>query len=145
MGKSRSATICLAYLLHRQPASLKPLEALELVRQSRPMCEPNDGFMAQLELYVQMGCPDDVVGHPLYQRWLYQKSVEESVACGKGPELEEILFEDQKIGDQDRNTDDNHTEIRCRKCRYVNNPEIRHISSPFPPPFLSNYRPIIDK
>lgn len=108
---------------------MSPLEALDFLRQSRPMCEPNDGFMSQLDLYVRMGCPDDVVGHPLYQRWLYQKSVEESVACGKGPELEEILFEDQGTANQDQAVDTtDETEIRCRKCRYV------QVSTSFPFP-----------
>ncbi|DAA74631.1 TPA_exp: hypothetical protein A8136_3169 [Trichophyton benhamiae CBS 112371] len=97
MGKSRSATVCIAYLLHKDPGALTPREALDLIRRTRPLCEPNDGFMEQLELYHQMGCPDNVVDHPVYQRWLYQRAVQDSVACGKGPELNEIHFEDQGI------------------------------------------------
>ncbi|BDD56393.1 hypothetical protein MAP00_001852 [Monascus purpureus] len=116
MGKSRSATICIAYLLHQQPSSLTPASALAILRESRPLCEPNEGFMEQLSLYHQMGCPDDVINHPIYSRWLYRREVEESVACGRGPELNSVLFED----DQSRRTaqtEDGPIEIKCRKCR----------------------------
>lgn len=118
MGKSRSATICIAYLLHQQPSSLTPASALAVLRESRPLCEPNEGFMEQLSLYHQMGCPDDVINHPLYSRWLYHREVEASVACGRGPELNSVLFED----DQSRRTaqtEDGPIEIKCRKCRSV--------------------------
>ncbi|KAL8842767.1 MAG: hypothetical protein Q9176_002403 [Flavoplaca citrina] len=51
MGKSRSATTIIAHLLHTYPKTHTPTTALALLRQSRPLCEPNPGFMAQLELY----------------------------------------------------------------------------------------------
>ncbi|KAI9930865.1 hypothetical protein ASPWEDRAFT_247536 [Aspergillus wentii DTO 134E9] len=115
MGKSRSAAICIAYLLHHQP-SLTPQSALELIRECRPLCEPNDGFMDQLSLYKQMGCPDDVTDHPIYSRWLYRREVEESVACGRAPEMESVLFEDEQKN-QPEDATDRITEIKCRKCR----------------------------
>ncbi|PGH22967.1 hypothetical protein AJ80_03016 [Polytolypa hystricis UAMH7299] len=116
MGKSRSAAVCIAFMLHREPSALNPSEALELLRQARSLCEPNDGFMEQLELYHKMGCPDDVVNHPLYQRWQYERAVEESVACGRGPEIDNVRFEDEHedTTNQDYNTP---TEIKCRMCR----------------------------
>jgi dual specificity phosphatase 12 len=116
MGKSRSATICIAYLLHRQPGALTPQSALALVRETRPLCEPNDGFMEQLELYHEMGCPDDVIDHPLYQRWLYRRDVEESVACGRAPELKSVRFEDEQPMRSQESTSQT-VEIKCRKCR----------------------------
>ncbi|KAJ5787233.1 hypothetical protein N7457_002223 [Penicillium paradoxum] len=116
MGKSRSATICIAYLLHRQPGALTPQSALALVRESRPLCEPNEGFMEQLELYHEMGCPDDVTDHPVYKRWLYRRDVEESVACGRAPELKSVRFEDELPVKPETATGPT-IEIRCRKCR----------------------------
>ncbi|PLN78172.1 dual specificity phosphatase [Aspergillus taichungensis] len=116
MGKSRSATIAIAYLLNRQPNVLSPESALDLIRQSRPLCEPNDGFMRQLFLYHQMGCPDDVVNHPTYIRWLSNREVEESVACGRAPEMKSVLFEDERTSEQQASAD-RATEIKCRKCR----------------------------
>ncbi|KAJ5081583.1 hypothetical protein NUU61_009847 [Penicillium alfredii] len=116
MGKSRSATICIAYLLHQQPKALTPQSALASLKECRPMCEPNDGFIEQLSVYHEMGCPDDVTEHPLYQRWLYRREVEESVACGRAPEMKSVRFEDeQPLRPQE---DSGRTvEVKCRKCR----------------------------
>jgi dual specificity phosphatase 12 len=118
MGKSRSATICIAYLLHQQRSALTPQSALALLRKARPLCEPNDGFMEQLALYHEMGCPDDVTGHPLYNRWLYHREVEDSVACGRAPEMQSVLFEDEQP-QRPQESSDRTTEIKCRKCRLV--------------------------
>jgi len=71
--------------------------------------------MDQLDLYHKMGCPENITEHPLYQRWLYQRVVEESVACGRGPELEQVRFED--LHPETNTTIDEATEIKCRKCR----------------------------
>ncbi|KAF7589139.1 tyrosine protein phosphatase yvh1 [Aspergillus hancockii] len=116
MGKSRSATICIAYLLHQQPSALTPQSALAIIRESRPLCEPNDGFMKQLGIYHQMGCPDDVTSQPLYNRWLYHREVEDSVACGRAPEMNSVLFEDEQLHKPHENTG-RTMEIKCRKCR----------------------------
>lgn len=51
VGKSRSATIVLAYLMKTFRWSLK--EALEFVRKRRPIVEPNWGFMKQLQDFEQ--------------------------------------------------------------------------------------------
>ena len=118
MGKSRSATVCIAYLLRRQRNALTPQSALALLRESRPLCEPNPGFMEQLNVYYQMGCPDDVTSHPLYSRWLYRREVEESVACGRAPEMDSVYFEDEQP-QQNVDTTGPATEIKCRKCRLV--------------------------
>ena len=118
MGKSRSAAICIAYLLHRQPGALTPQTALALIRQSRPLCEPNDGFMEQLNLYHEMGCPDEVTDHPSYKRWLYRREVEGSVACGRAPELKSVRFEDEQPV-QSQDATGRTVEIKCRKCRLV--------------------------
>lgn len=130
MGKSRSAAVCIAFMLHRDPSALNPSEALELLRQTRSICEPNDGFMEQLEIYHKMGCPADVVSHPLYKRWQYGRAVEESVACGRGPEIDNIRFEDEHE-DQINQNNDTTTEIKCRKCRLV----IQH-------PYLSRFHDV---
>ena len=111
MGKSRSATLVIAYLLTLSP-STTPNSALESVRTVREFVEPNEGFMEQLELYHRMGAPVDVATQPQYQRWLYQREVEASVACGKAPDA--VRFEDEvDAGDNSKS----ELEYRCRKCR----------------------------
>ena len=133
MGKSRSTTLLIAYLLSQNP-KLEPQSALDLTRQSRPFAEPNDGFMEQLSLYHSMKCPstqDVLDNHPLYQRWLYQRNVEASVAAGVAPEVSELRFGDEgtampiNLAAEEAATDANLSEnsseptmsYRCRRCR----------------------------
>ncbi len=111
MGKSRSATVVCAYLMRRYGYS--PSEALAQVREGRPFCEPNDGFMKQLELYHKMGTPENVDETPTYQRWLYEREVELSRACGQAPDADKIRFEDEHDGAAAASA----FELRCKKCR----------------------------
>ena len=147
MGKSRSATIILAYLLwdsrrrslattlpeansdtcHILPTALDVPSALALLRQGRPFAEPNDGFMEQVSLYHSMGCPDDVEAQPKYQRWLYKRSVQESLSMHRAPEVGDVRFKDEHLRDGEGNlttTDlrdgllkSRDVELKCRKCR----------------------------
>ncbi|KAG6136409.1 hypothetical protein E4U22_003786 [Claviceps purpurea] len=110
--------------------------ALALVRQTRPMAEPNDGFMEQLALWWEMGCPADIDSdndnsnslekHPLYQRWVYKREVEEHIAVGQAPSR--LRFEDEdpsavavrRAEASHRNDSDADTAeitLRCKKCR----------------------------
>lgn len=163
MGKSRSVTAVLAYLLWRYPhryglapsvldprqraapdaeAARKAVQAaLDWVRRTREIAEPNPGFMQQLEMWVMMKMPaaggdDAVERHPAYQRWLWEREVEESAKIGKAPEW--IRFEDDhadevklpkpaKEGDGSTGAGDEAddgskttiSELRCKKCRRV--------------------------
>ena len=110
MGKSRSATCVIAYLMQKH--NITPSEALSHIRQARSICEPNDGFMAQLELYGRMNAPQNVEESPAYQRWVYLREVELSRACGQAPEAEKIRFEDEHVAGQSADF-----ELRCHKCR----------------------------
>ncbi|KAI6847012.1 dual specificity protein phosphatase 12, partial [Hortaea werneckii] len=83
MGKSRSATVVCAYLMRRY--GITSDQALSQIREARPLCEPNEGFWKQLELYHAMATPANVEETPAYQRWLYQREVELSRACGQAP------------------------------------------------------------
>lgn len=112
MGKSRSATLICAYLMHLEPTRT-PEIALELLRRYRPMAEPNEGFMEQLDLYYRMGAPDQVENQPIYQRWLFDRIVKESVEAGQAPV--DIRFEDE----EEPNPESSDTRFTCRKCRRV--------------------------
>ncbi|KAM3866130.1 dual specificity phosphatase 28 [Diretmus argenteus] len=50
-GRSRSATICVAYLMKHRQLSLT--DAFQKVKTARHVVEPNSGFMAQLQRYEQ--------------------------------------------------------------------------------------------
>ncbi|KAK0625049.1 protein-tyrosine phosphatase-like protein [Bombardia bombarda] len=120
MGKSRSVTAVVAYLLWKHPhrfgradpttTARQAVEAaVKWVRASRPIAEPNDGFLRQLELFWEMGCPagsgDAVEREPAYQRWVYKRAVGDSVRVGRAPDV--LRFEDEE------------GVLRCKKCRRV--------------------------
>ncbi|KAI9680539.1 MAG: tyrosine protein phosphatase yvh1 [Caeruleum heppii] len=123
MGKSRSAACMVAYLMHKHRLTVQ--EGLAQIRQSRPMCEPNRGFMKQLKLYHKLQCPPDLEANPDFQRWLYQRTVKSSVAHGMAPD--QVRFEDEqgRRGGRAREEEEEEEEegkevvreLRCRKCR----------------------------
>lgn len=141
MGKSRSVTAVLAFLLWRYPhrygltpstvrrpdeeTARKAVQAaLDWVRKTRELAEPNPGFMKQLEMWVTMGMPADsddaVERHGTYQRWLWEREVEESARIGKKPDW--IRFEDETEGQtQKDHTDANEPgkKLRCKRCGQV--------------------------
>lgn len=139
MGKSRSATAVIAYLLWKHPGRFRGdgadgdssggsgggggakngaksrryppaaaedavQRALALVREARALAEPNPGFMKQLALWWRMGCPADSPGaverRPAYQRWLYEKDVEESTRIGRAPGR--LWFGDEEAEKEER-------------------------------------------
>ncbi|KAJ4407808.1 tyrosine protein phosphatase yvh1 [Gnomoniopsis sp. IMI 355080] len=166
MGKSRSVTAVVAYLLWKYPQrygltpsnSVRPDQetaqaavqaALDWVRKTRSIAEPNPGFMKQLEMWVMMGRPadtDDAVEHNgTYQRWLWEREVEESAKIGRKPDW--LRFEDEAAaedgqGKRDSQQDDGNAdkELRCKKCRRVLAtqqfiiPHQKHSLGPKPPP-----------
>eukprot|EP01062_Namystynia_karyoxenos_P018630 TRINITY_DN16952_c0_g1_i1.p2 TRINITY_DN16952_c0_g1~~TRINITY_DN16952_c0_g1_i1.p2 ORF type:complete len:359 (+),score=81.46 TRINITY_DN16952_c0_g1_i1:90-1166(+) len=64
LGRSRSATVCAAYLIARGGAGAD--DAVATVRRARPSSQPNAGFVRQLALWEEMGCtlPDAVGSAP---------------------------------------------------------------------------------
>jgi dual specificity phosphatase 12 len=134
MGISRSSTVVLAYLLSPSNPDPRPKtvdEAIALLRESRPIIGPNEGFYEQLILYHQMGCPEDVMAQSAYQRWVNQKEIQQSNACGRAPDF--IYFSDTDpkpeeaviISPPTNPTSAPHKEsrmvgpIRCRKCGHT--------------------------
>ncbi|KAK2043637.1 phosphatases II [Colletotrichum somersetense] len=127
MGKSRSVTVVVAYLLWKHPerfgrapasaaaaqqnaskpndaaaadrASAAVAAAVKWVRNTREIAEPNPGFIKQLEMWWTMGCPDDVESHPVYRRWEFQREIDESLAVGQAPSR--LRFEDEETSKED--------------------------------------------
>ena len=78
----------------------------------------------QLNLYHKMHCPEDLDSQPMYQRWLYQRNVEASNACGVAPDAENIQFGDISLdkislnGEVQTEGDSSlRSAYRCRRCR----------------------------
>ncbi|KAI1421734.1 protein-tyrosine phosphatase-like protein [Xylaria sp. FL1777] len=147
MGKSRSVSCVVAYLLYKYPhrfggkqfvespastqqrritAKEAVYSALRCVREGRPGAEPNSGFMRQLELWWEMGCPADDDGaverHPIYQKWLYDGMLQEARDMRIAPDAELIRFEDEvRVEEKEQENAtvirDGGKEVRCKKCR----------------------------
>ncbi|KAF2124347.1 phosphatases II [Dothidotthia symphoricarpi CBS 119687] len=68
MGKSRSATLIVAYLMWKY--HLDPATALEQLCEGRPVCDPNPGFKEQLQVWERMCKSDKEEGKmTIYNRW----------------------------------------------------------------------------
>lgn len=78
-GVSRSAAVAAAYLMAASAGAaggaggLDPEAALGTLRRACPAAAPNDGFMAQLQLFHAMGCCLDEAYVP-YKRFLLQQA-----------------------------------------------------------------------
>lgn len=68
MGKSRSATAVVAYLM--QKYNIGRDEALAQLCEGRPVCSPNPGFMEQLAVFEEMlKAKDDQKANAIYDEW----------------------------------------------------------------------------
>jgi dual specificity phosphatase 12 len=69
MGKSRSATFVIAYLMTEY--HIPPSQALAQLCEGRPVCSPNAGFMEQLHVYHRMlGAQESGQREEIYRAWL---------------------------------------------------------------------------
>ena len=57
VGSSRSATIVIAYLMWIKKWKLE--QALKYVQEKRPIVEPNEGFLKQLEMFEELLIKND--------------------------------------------------------------------------------------
>jgi dual specificity phosphatase 12 len=68
MGKSRSATLVVAYLVWKYKIS--PTSALKQLCEGRPVCDPNPGFKEQLEVWEKMcKCNGEDERQTIYDEW----------------------------------------------------------------------------
>ncbi|KAJ2907159.1 Tyrosine-protein phosphatase yvh1 [Zalerion maritima] len=161
MGKSRSVTLVVAWLLYKYPqrwrlSAMRPSQvppaatprtaspgsagdvqagylgsrplatpkeavdrAINWVRDSRSIAEPNEGFHKQLQLWWKMGCPvkpREMEAHPIYARWVYKREVDAAVSVGIAPAPENLRFEDEAVGPTTTSVQITK-EYRCSKCR----------------------------
>jgi dual specificity phosphatase 12 len=69
MGKSRSATLIVAFLMWKYKITWE--QALEQLCEGRPVCDPNLGFKEQLRVYHDMlNARDEKEADEIYQKWL---------------------------------------------------------------------------
>ncbi|KAF9579834.1 dual specificity phosphatase 12 [Lunasporangiospora selenospora] len=78
-GASRSVTIVCAYLMKTKQISTE--EAIALVRELRPIADPNNGFRAQLDLYADIEYEVDI-NRSEYRRFLISAMAAEREMIG---------------------------------------------------------------
>ncbi|KAI0066919.1 hypothetical protein BV25DRAFT_1795762 [Artomyces pyxidatus] len=87
-GMSRSATIAAAYVMYSQ--NLDVSGALDLIRQVRPSIQPNEGFMAQLEIFHEASYK--VSRRDKATRMFYLERAVEEILNGDGSAPETDMF-----------------------------------------------------
>jgi hypothetical protein len=72
-GKSRSTSFVLAYLIMMRGMKLK--ESLDLVRLTRPLAEPNAGFLLQLKAFEKAVHGSVSTGLPIFKKKVAEDSL----------------------------------------------------------------------
>ena len=72
MGKSRSATLVVAYLMWKYNVTWE--NGLEWLCEGRPICDPNLGFKEQLGIWERMlNAASEEDRHTIYKTWLKER------------------------------------------------------------------------
>ncbi|ONH66801.1 Tyrosine-protein phosphatase YVH1 [Cyberlindnera fabianii] len=109
-GVSRSVTVMAAYLMKKY--NLTPQQALHAIKRKRPMSDPNESFIEQLELYHALGCQVNK-NDPQYKQWLL------SHAMLTDPTGASLLADDSMFADSKQDTNNEATsQLRCKRCRH---------------------------
>lgn len=110
-GVSRSCAFTIAYLMYRYRLSLK--NSLYAIKRKRDICQPNDNFIKQLEIFENMGSTYVDENNKDYKQWKLENSIK------LDPTGEDILSKDSTFKDIDEeNIDNDELKIaRCKKCR----------------------------
>ena len=82
-GKSRSTSFVLAYLIMMRGMKLK--ESLDLVRLTRPLAEPNAGFLLQLKAFEKAVHGSVSTGLPIFKK----KAVDDSLKTQEEEKVEQ--------------------------------------------------------
>ncbi|OWZ01617.1 hypothetical protein PHMEG_00026961 [Phytophthora megakarya] len=105
-GQSRSATICVAYLMATQGQTL--LEAYDVVQQARPCISINPGFLKQLELFERMGSDPEIMGNtPAHAELRTMMAQRQRMKTG----ITDVISTPQLLRPG--------SSMCCRKCNYV--------------------------
>ncbi|KAF6264080.1 HAD-like domain-containing protein [Scenedesmus sp. NREL 46B-D3] len=109
-GTSRSPSVVAAAIMKAKGLALD--EALAVLRARAPHASPNPGFMAQLELWGEMGCCVDE-DHPVYKQFMLDQVARQWEEEGyvDPASFAELLQDEAQLVRLVR--------YRCRKCRQL--------------------------
>ncbi|KAH9412600.1 dual specificity phosphatase 12 [Dermatophagoides pteronyssinus] len=115
MGISRSVTIVVAFLMNKWHLSTQ--DTLIFVRTKRSICNPNDGFVYQLNLYNQMNYRLDIQNKE-FRHFLLYKTIFPFLSIDT---VHQMLEKYWYMMQQYERLNDNQQQqqwYRCRKCSY---------------------------
>ncbi|KAI8838516.1 protein-tyrosine phosphatase-like protein [Chytriomyces cf. hyalinus JEL632] len=119
-GVSRSATFVAAYLMKSGGSSVDAQAAVDAIRVGRSCVCPNDGFMAQLEIYHKMNCKLEK-NSAAYRRFRLALATTEQQQLGT---LSKLIMTADPATQPSQTTSTNTTSntpafrtIRCKTCR----------------------------
>ena len=114
-GKSRSATITTAYLMHKYKLGVEA--ALELVKSKRKCVNPNPGFMAQLRLWEAMrfSLENDFLRYKMYKLHIVSETIRKSKILSKEA-VNSVVDPDPGLSRKYRNS---AVVYKCKQCRRV--------------------------
>ncbi|CAG9460130.1 unnamed protein product [Pedinophyceae sp. YPF-701] len=107
-GVSRSVAVACAFVMSTTHCSLQ--EALAGVRQVHPGAQPNEGFMAQLALFADMGCRIDN-DHTGYRKFCAEQMSFDFQQAG--------YVDEERLAEVVEGAAGGSGTLRCRKCRRV--------------------------
>lgn len=115
-GVSRSSTIVAAYLMYAQGLDVQ--SALQFIRLSRPIADPNEGFVSQLEIFRK--AHHTVSSQDRATRMFYLERIVKDVLNAKGDEslMREVFtkFPASELN-PDPTQNPRQRRIRCKMCR----------------------------
>ncbi|CAH1781057.1 unnamed protein product [Owenia fusiformis] len=109
-GSSRSATIVLGYIMHKQGLSLR--EAVGLIKKHRKI-RPNDGFISQLQLFELMDRKIDTQ-HEQYKQYRLENLALKMQRGSHGDTMDGCSLGDDPLLSGSANS---KCFYKCRKCR----------------------------
>eukprot|EP00892_Ulva_mutabilis_P004666 jgi/Ulvmu1/2571/UM014_0022.1 len=110
-GVSRSASVVVAFMCYSMGLSVN--EALDVLILSCPQVSPNEGFIRQLSLYVDMGCEVDE-DNEAYKRF---KLIQRATAWEETGQYVDSDTLAQPEEQADSSATAQGSKFRCRKCR----------------------------
>ncbi|KAI9308279.1 dual specificity protein phosphatase 12-like protein [Cunninghamella echinulata] len=116
-GMSRSVTVAAAYMMKKGTIGVE--QALTMIKTRRPGVAPNDGFLAQLELYETINYELDQK-HAAYRRFILANMAEEYNLqnqienCSLAPDPEYTPPNESLLS-----SNLPFTSLRCKKCRRI--------------------------
>lgn len=104
-----------AYLMYSR--NLSPEEALSLIRKARPQVDPNDSFLAQLQIFHKASCR--VSMHDKATRMFYLERMVKGIINGEPLDTDVLAAPRATPKESSNGSHQPRQRIRCKMCRQI--------------------------